>query len=112
MSTPTTPSNPSGDTPQEAEPGRTRKAGAFDIRVFIGALIGFYGLVLVAVGLVGTDSHQLAKSDGLNINLWAGLGMIVAAAAFIGWARLRPVVVPVDPDAGSDATSEESGAGH
>jgi hypothetical protein len=90
----------SGSNAQET----TRKAGAFDIRVFIGALIGIYGLVLVLVGLFGTSDAQLAKSDDLNINLWAGLGMVVVAAGFFLWARLRPVIVPVDPDA---STAEE-----
>ena len=77
---------------------KTRKAGAFDIRVFIGSLIGLYGLVIVLVGLFGMSDAQLAKSDGLNINLWAGIGMVVVAAGFFLWARLRPVIVPVDPD--------------
>ena len=83
---------------------QSRKAGAFDIRVFIGALIGIYGVVLVLVGLFGMSDAQLAKSDDLNINLWAGLGMVVVAAGFFLWARLRPVIVPVDPDA---STAEE-----
>ena len=81
----------------------TRKAGAFDIRVFIGSLIGIYGVVLVLVGLFGTSDSQLAKSDDLNINLWAGIGMVAVAAGFILWARLKPVIVPVDPDATSTA---------
>jgi hypothetical protein len=84
-----------GDTAK----GGTRKAGAFDIRVFIGSLIGIYGVVLVLMGLFGTTDSQLAKSDDLNINLWAGLGMVVVAAFFFVWARLRPVIVPADPDA-------------
>jgi hypothetical protein len=73
------------------------KAGAFDIRTFIGILIGIYGVVLVAMGLFATSDADLAKADGLNINLWAGLGMIVAAVVFAGWAYLRPVVVPDEP---------------
>ena len=86
----------------------THKAGAFDIRVFIGSLIGLYGVVLVLVGLFGTSDSQLAKSDGLNINLWAGLGMVVVAAAFMVWARLRPVIVPET----SDAAPPEGSRGH
>jgi hypothetical protein len=62
------------------------KAGAFDIRTFIGALIGIYGVVLVVTGLV--------SSDGRTINLVGGLSMAVAAAGFLIWARLRPIVVP------------------
>ena len=83
----------------------SRKAGAFDIRVFIGSLIGLYGVVLVLVGLFGTSDAQLAKSDNLNINLWAGLGMVAVAAAFFLWARLRPVIVPVDPEESSSEGS-------
>ena len=80
------------------------KAGAFDIRTFIALLIGIYGIVLVLMGLFGTDDEQLAKSDGLNVNLWAGIGMVVVAALFQAWAMWRPVVVPDD----RDGQSEES----
>jgi len=73
------------------------RAGAFDIRTFIASLIGIYGLVLVVVGLVATSATDLKKSDGLNINLMAGIGMVVVAAAFLLWARMRPVVVPATP---------------
>ena len=85
--------------------GPTRKAGAFDIRVFIGSLIGLYGVVLVLVGLFGMSDEQLAKSDNLNINLWAGIGMVVVAATFFGWARLRPVIVPADREDSSSGRS-------
>ncbi len=73
------------------------RAGAFDIRTFIASLIGIYGLVLVVSGLLHTSAADLKKSDGLNINLIAGIGMVVVAAAFLLWARLRPVVVPDHP---------------
>lgn len=80
------------------QPSSGHKAGAFDIRIFISMLIGLYGVVLVAAGLVGTSDDELARADGVNINLWAGLGMIVFAACFLAWARLRPVVVPDRPE--------------
>jgi drug/metabolite transporter (DMT)-like permease len=70
-----------------------RRAGVFDIRTFIAALIGIYGLVLVVMGIVGPSEDDLDKTAGLNINLWAGIGMVVAAALFQGWAMWRPVVV-------------------
>ena len=92
------------------QPSSGHKAGAFDIRVFISMLIGLYGVVLVATGLIGTSDDELARADGVNINLWAGLGMIVFAACFLAWARLRPVVVP---DEAQPADHDESpGAGH
>jgi uncharacterized membrane protein len=82
------------DSGQDTVDGEAHKAGAFDIRTFIGALIGIYGVVLTIVGAIGPSDSQLAKSDGVNINLWAGIAMIVVAVGFILWARLRPVVVP------------------
>jgi len=81
------------------------KAGAFDIRTFIAVLIGIYGVVLVVMGLVATSDAELQKAAGLNINLWAGIGMLVFAAAFQAWAMLRPVVVPQQED---HAPSEEA----
>ena len=71
-----------------------RKAGAFDIRVFLASLIGIYGVVLVIYGIIGSSAADLKKTGDVNINLWAGIGMLVVSAFFITWARLRPVVVP------------------
>ena len=80
------------------------RAGAFDIRTFIALLIGVYGLVLVVAGLVGTSETELDRADGLNINLIAGIGMVVVAVAFLAWARMRPVVVPEHVEGGAQGT--------
>ena len=74
--------------------GKTRHAGAFDIRTIIAMLIGLYGGVLVLAGLFGTTDADLERAGGMNINLNAGIGMAVVAASFVVWARVRPVVVP------------------
>lgn len=87
---------PKGDATQKA----THQAGAFDIRTFIALLIGIYGVVLVVTGLVGTSEDELDRAGGLNINLWAGIGMIVVAVLFQAWAKLRPVRVPEQHEAG------------
>ncbi len=76
------------------------KAGLFDLRLVIAVLFGLYGAVLVVVGLGFTDESDLAKADGLNINLWSGVGMLALAAAFAAWAFLRPVIVPDEDPAG------------
>jgi hypothetical protein len=89
------------------QPSSGHKAGAFDIRIFIAMLIGLYGAVLVVTGLVGTSDDELARADGVNINLWAGLGMLVFAACFLAWARLRPVVVPDETERVERAGSAE-----
>ena len=84
--------------------GQKKAAGAFDVRNVIAALIGFYGVVLVVVGLVDNDEDALAKTDGFNANLWVGLAMIVFALAFALWSRLRPIVVA------SPKTADDGGA--
>ncbi|MEU1982896.1 hypothetical protein [Nocardia sp. NPDC019395] len=73
----------------------------FDIRTIVGGLLGLYGIVLVITGLVHDTAAEQAKTGGINVNLWAGLGMIVVSAAFLAWARLRPVVVD-RPDPGAE----------
>ena len=79
-----------------SEQQQKKKAGVFDIRFVIGGLLGVYGIILILLGLFNATDEELARGDGLNINLWGGLGMLVVAIAFGVWARLRPVVVPVE----------------
>jgi hypothetical protein len=75
-----------------------KKAGAFDIRVVIALLVGIYGLVLTILGIIA-DPKEVDKAAGININLWGGLAMLVFAALFVLWARLRPIVVPAEKPA-------------
>ena len=77
---------------------KKQKAGIFDIRFVIGGLLGVYGVFLILLGLFNATDEELARGDGLNINLWGGLGMLAVAIAFGVWARLRPVVVPVEQE--------------
>ena len=86
---------------------RTKKtAGALDVRNIIGMLIGIYGVILVVLGIF-SDSTA-AKQGDVNANLYAGLGLLVAAAGFLIWARLRPLVVK---DVETE-TDETTGEGH
>ena len=87
------------------EKQQPRRAGLFDIRVIIGALIGTYGIILVIAGFFTSDAQQ-AKADGLNVNLYAGIGMLVVSAGFILWTWLRPIVVPADPTQPNEGEAE------
>jgi hypothetical protein len=80
-------------------PVQQHKAGLFDIRFIIGSLLGVYGVVLVLTGLIGND-HHVAHSKG--INLWTGIGLVVAAVFFAVWSRLRPIVVPEHVESADD----------
>jgi hypothetical protein len=74
-------------------PGEDRKARAatlFDVRRIIGGLLGVYGLLLVVLGLNDSDA-EIEKAQGVHINLWAGIGMLVVAALFWAWALWRPL---------------------
>ena len=66
------------------------------MRVLIGALLGIYGVALTIYGLAFTSEADLAKVNGENLNLWTGISLIIAAAGFLDWARVRPVMVPMD----------------
>jgi hypothetical protein len=83
-------------------PGK-KTAGLFDIRNIIGALLGIYGIVLLLAGIFGDTESE--KTGGINANLWTGLGLAIASAIFLVWAKMRPTVVPdeVEP-AGDDPT--------
>jgi hypothetical protein len=90
-------------TTEKTAASAKKTAGAFDIRNIIGALLGLYGVILLLAGLFGDTAS--AKTGGINANLWTGLALAIAAAVFLTWARLKPIVVPehVEP-VGDDPT--------
>jgi hypothetical protein len=92
--TTTTTERVAAEAPSAGTERRRHYAGAFDIRAIIALLIGSYGVVLVLAGLLGTSDQDVKRAGGMNINLEAGVGMVVVAALFLVWARLRPVAVP------------------
>ena len=86
---------PTGRTDEE-EVEAARAANRFDIRRLIGGLFTVYGLIVLIVGIVGSE-HVKHKAAGININLWSGIGMLVFAALMIFWALARPVA-PEPPE--------------
>lgn len=89
---------PEADVPvsDEEEIAAARAANRFDIRRLIGFLFALYGVVLTITGIVGS-AHVKHKADGINIDLWTGLGMIVFAALMLIWAFSRPTM-PEPPE--------------
>ncbi|MEU0410188.1 hypothetical protein ABZ307_20535 [Streptomyces griseorubiginosus] len=76
-------------------------ARIFDLRRIIGGLFVLYGIIVTIAGINPSDS-SLDKSEGININLWTGLGMLILGIFFLVWLKLRPaapVRVPEDEDA-------------
>jgi hypothetical protein len=75
----------------EPSSGRAEHAAnLFDLRRIIGGLFVIWGVLLVILGLTESDA-EVAKAAGVNINLYAGLGMLALGALFLLWAFTRPL---------------------
>lgn len=85
-------------TPKETAVPRRRWSldVLFDLRTIIGVLFAVYGVVCLVLGLASFTAADQQRAGGFNVNLWAGVGMLVLAAGFLAWSLLRPVVVDRD----------------
>jgi hypothetical protein len=79
----------------ELESKSASAARLFDIRRLIGSLFTIYGVIVLITGIVASDA-SLRKSQGININLWTGLGMLILGLLFLLWMKLRPLAPPPD----------------
>ncbi|MEX3101346.1 MULTISPECIES: hypothetical protein [unclassified Streptomyces] len=87
----------------------TTAARIFDLRRIIGGLFVLYGIIITITGITDGDA-EIDKAQGININLWTGLGMLALGVFFLVWLWLRPTPAPTPPlpspgeteDAGSE----------
>jgi hypothetical protein len=85
-----------------------RAANLFDLRRIIGGVFVVWGILLIVLG--ATDSTAEAnKAAGININLSAGIGMLVVGIVFVTWALTRPLGTELR-EAEADG-SEQAGRG-
>lgn len=82
----------------DAVPKRKPLDVVFDLRGIIAVLFTIYGVVCLIWGIAFTDSSELARSGGENVNLWAGVSMLVFAALMWLWAITKPELPPVKQD--------------
>ncbi len=84
------------EKPAESTQGtRKHSAGAFGIRNVISILLGIYGAILVVCSFVldpGVNPDAAVQKNSSD-NLWTGVALLVVAAGFLAWARLRPIIV-------------------
>jgi hypothetical protein len=80
-------------------------ARLFDIRRIIGGLFVVYGVIVTITGLTDDDA-AIDKAQGVNINLWTGLGMLILGVFFLTWLKLRPTAPP-PPDAAPGDTPRD-----
>lgn len=81
----------------ELEGRSATAARLFDIRRIIGGLFTLYGVIVTAAGVFASDA-DLEKAEGVNINLWTGLGMLALGLFFLAWFALRPGTAPEPAD--------------
>jgi hypothetical protein len=92
-----------GGPESESVPKRKPLDVVFDLRGIIAVLFTIYGIVCIIWGLAFTDSSELARSGGENVNLWAGVSMLVFAALMWTWAIAKPELPPAKPVAPAEA---------
>lgn len=85
----------------------SRIAKLFDIRLVVGGLLALYGVILLIAGFVEMSP---AKSTGLHLNLWTGLGMLLVGGFMLGWMKLRPLEPPTPDELAEDEGPPESRA--
>ena len=84
-------------------------ARLFDVRRVIGGLFVVYGVIVTLLGIFD-GSAELAKAQGVRINLWMGLAMLALGGFFLLWLWWRPTEVRADPaGSGADGRPREPG---
>jgi xanthine/uracil/vitamin C permease (AzgA family) len=75
----------------EAEKERLVKSTRrFDLRRILGALFVVYGVIVTIIGIANYSS-DIKRTEGIAINLWAGLSMLVLGILFFVWDHFSPV---------------------
>ena len=82
--------------PDEQEK-RSAAARLFDVRRVIGLLFVVYGVIVTLLGLFDNDA-EIDKAQGIRINIWMGLAMLVLGAFFLVWLRLNPPKAPTEEE--------------
>jgi hypothetical protein len=71
---------------------RSAAARLFDVRRVIGALFVVYGVIVTTIGIFDNPA-EIAKAEGVRINLWMGLAMLALGGLFLLWQWWRPTEV-------------------
>ncbi|MHC5904641.1 hypothetical protein ACVNF4_12145 [Streptomyces sp. S6] len=79
----------------------TTAARIFDLRRIIGGLFVVYGVIVTITGITDGDA-EIDKAQGININLWTGVGMLALGVFFLVWLWVRPTPPPVPVPAAPD----------
>ena len=56
----------------------------------VGAIFAIYGVMLIVWGLTSGDLEARHMINGINVNVWSGIGMFVFGAVMLVLARRSP----------------------
>ncbi|WP_127841565.1 hypothetical protein [Actinomyces wuliandei] len=70
------------------------KRSLSDIRAVIAAALGLISIFLLVCAGLAHEPADLARSGGVNANLWAGLALLAIAAGMGLWWFIRPAQAP------------------
>ena len=87
---------------------KRRTARLFDVRLVIGGLFVIYGVIVTLIGFFDSP-EELAKAQGVHINTWMGLAMLVFGLLMLLWLRLSPPEPLPEPDETDTKPSGEPG---
>jgi hypothetical protein len=90
----------SAETDEEVH-AKSASRSLFDLRWLIAGLFILYGVLLIVLGIFDSDA-EVQKADGIRINLWTGIGMLILGALFGLWSWWRPL----HPDAPASAAAQ------
>jgi len=80
----------------EGAAGTKRAARLFDVRRVIGGLFVVYGVIVTLLGIFDSKA-EIDKAQGVRINLWMGIAMLVVGLLMLLWLRLNPPETPAGP---------------
>lgn len=69
---------------------KARTRNLADIRVVIGAALGIIGVYLLICSAFLNGPDEMAKTGGVNANLWSGLGLLTIALLMGLWWLISP----------------------
>jgi len=103
---------PDDEAVEQTEELQKRSAAArlFDVRRVIGSLFVVYGVIVTLMGVFESQA-DIVKAQGVRINLWMGLSMLVLGGLFLLWLRLRPSPPPVESPGAGLAPDRDEPAG-
>ena len=88
-----------------------RRARLFDVRLVIGGLFVIYGVIVTLVGLFDSPA-EIDKAQGVHINLWMGVAMLIFGLLMLLWLRLSPpdaLPAPTGDEADTEPSDEQPG---